>query len=107
MAHFSTAAPSPELVERVRDLYHKRVPDVRFLIPVLIGLSKVSIILFCHLKFCQQDNQSNSKALFFLILGLRIFFLKILRSEEGKKFKKITKFFFLFNLKHIWIGEKK
>ena len=37
----SSAAPSPELVERVRDLYHKRVPDVRFLIPVLIGLSKV------------------------------------------------------------------
>lgn len=37
------AAPSPELVERVRDLYHKRVPDVRFLIPVLIGLNKVSL----------------------------------------------------------------
>ena len=38
-----TAAPSPELVERVRDLYHKRVPDVRFLIPVLIGLNKVNL----------------------------------------------------------------
>ena len=37
-----TASPSPELVERVRDLYHKRVPDVRFLIPVLTGLAKVS-----------------------------------------------------------------
>ena len=36
-------APSPELVERVRDLYHKRVSDVRFLIPVLTGLSKVSL----------------------------------------------------------------
>lgn len=36
-----TASPSPELVERVRDLYHKRVPDVRFLIPVLTGLAKV------------------------------------------------------------------
>lgn len=34
--------PSPELVERVRDLYHKRVPDVRFLIPVINGLEKVS-----------------------------------------------------------------
>lgn len=33
--------PSPELVERVRDLYHKRVPDVRFLIPVINGLEKV------------------------------------------------------------------
>ncbi|XP_041035372.1 symplekin isoform X2 [Carcharodon carcharias] len=33
--------PSPELVKRVRDLYHKRVPDVRFLIPVLNGLEKV------------------------------------------------------------------
>lgn len=34
--------PSPELVERVRDLYHKRVPDVRFLIPVINGLEKVT-----------------------------------------------------------------
>lgn len=35
--------PSPELVERVRDLYHKRVPDVRFLIPVINGLEKVPL----------------------------------------------------------------
>ncbi|KAL8604874.1 hypothetical protein ACOMHN_028502 [Nucella lapillus] len=38
------AVPSPELVERIRDLYHKRVPDVRFLIPVLNGLSKKEVI---------------------------------------------------------------
>uniref|UniRef100_A0A3Q3QFV2 Symplekin n=1 Tax=Monopterus albus TaxID=43700 RepID=A0A3Q3QFV2_MONAL len=37
--------PSPELVERVRDLYHKRVPDVRFLIPVINGLEKNEVIL--------------------------------------------------------------
>lgn len=36
--------PSAELVSRVRDLYHKRVPDVRFLIPVLNGLSKKEVI---------------------------------------------------------------
>ncbi|XP_051538353.1 symplekin-like isoform X2 [Myxocyprinus asiaticus] len=36
--------PSPELVERVRDLYHKRVPDVRFLIPVINGLEKTEVI---------------------------------------------------------------
>uniref|UniRef100_UPI00398E4AEC symplekin n=1 Tax=Pristiophorus japonicus TaxID=55135 RepID=UPI00398E4AEC len=36
--------PSPELVKRVRDLYHKRVPDVRFLIPVLNGLEKKEVI---------------------------------------------------------------
>ena len=36
--------PSPELVSRVRDLYHKRVADVRFLIPVLNGLSKQEVI---------------------------------------------------------------
>ncbi|XP_070990586.1 symplekin isoform X1 [Oncorhynchus clarkii lewisi] len=35
--------PSPELVERVRDLYHKRVPDVRFLIPVINGLEKKEV----------------------------------------------------------------
>lgn len=36
--------PSAELVSRVRDLYHKRVADVRFLIPVLNGLSKKEVI---------------------------------------------------------------
>ncbi|XP_051631188.1 symplekin-like isoform X15 [Manacus candei] len=36
--------PSPELVRRVRDLYHKRLPDVRFLIPVLNGLEKKEVI---------------------------------------------------------------
>ena len=46
------------------------------------------------------------KALFFLILGLRIFFQNI-EVGGGKKIKiKITKTIFLFNLKHIWIGEK-
>ena len=45
---------------------------------------------------------------FFLILGLQIFFQNI-NVGGGKKIKlKITKKkFFLFNLKHIWIGEKK
>ncbi|GFS11752.1 symplekin [Elysia marginata] len=38
------AVPSPQLVERIRDLYHKRVPDVRFLIPVLNGLSKAEVM---------------------------------------------------------------
>ncbi|KAL2093476.1 hypothetical protein ACEWY4_010788 [Coilia grayii] len=37
-------APSPELVERVRDLYHKRVADIRFLIPVINGLEKTEVI---------------------------------------------------------------
>ncbi|CAF3368490.1 unnamed protein product [Rotaria sp. Silwood1] len=36
--------PSRDLVEKVRDLYHKRVSDVRFLIPVLTGLEKREII---------------------------------------------------------------
>lgn len=43
--HLSLAPPSPALVEKVRDLYQKRVSDVRFLIPVLIGLEKVGS---CH-----------------------------------------------------------
>ena len=47
-----------------------------------------------------------NKALFFLILGLRIFFQNI-KVGGGKKIKiKITKIIFLFNLKHIWTGEK-
>lgn len=36
--------PSAELVNRVRELYHTRVSDVRFLIPVLNGLSKNEVI---------------------------------------------------------------
>jgi len=41
---FFLALPSAELVSRVRNLYAKRVSDVRFLIPVLNGLAKVEII---------------------------------------------------------------
>uniref|UniRef100_A0A673JEH2 Symplekin-like n=1 Tax=Sinocyclocheilus rhinocerous TaxID=307959 RepID=A0A673JEH2_9TELE len=47
--------PSPELVERVRDLYHKRVPDVRFLIPVINGLEKVCLILYL-IKYINNQN---------------------------------------------------
>lgn len=35
--------PSPQLVQRVRDLYQTRVSDVRFLIPVLNGLTKKEV----------------------------------------------------------------
>ncbi|CAH2283271.1 symplekin isoform X2 [Pelobates cultripes] len=38
------APPSPELVKCVRALYQKRVPDVRFLIPVLNELSRREVI---------------------------------------------------------------
>ncbi|CAH0755472.1 unnamed protein product [Diatraea saccharalis] len=38
------APPSQELVSRVRELYATRVSDVRFLIPVLTGLSKKEIL---------------------------------------------------------------
>lgn len=39
-----SAAPSAELVARVRELYQTRVSDVRFLIPVLNGLTKKEVI---------------------------------------------------------------
>lgn len=38
------ASPSVELVKRVKELYHKRVSDVRILIPVLTGLEKKEVI---------------------------------------------------------------
>ncbi|XP_049875001.1 symplekin [Pectinophora gossypiella] len=38
------APPSPELVSKVRELYATRVSDVRFLIPVLSGLSNKEIL---------------------------------------------------------------
>jgi len=37
------ATPSPELVDKVRELYAHRVADVRFLIPVLTGLSRQEV----------------------------------------------------------------
>lgn len=36
--------PSPALVEHVRNIYQQRVPDVRFLIPVLNGLGKKEVL---------------------------------------------------------------
>ena len=55
----------------------------------------------CNIYFVKGD-----KALFFLILGIQIFFQNI-KVGGGKKIKiKITIFFFS-NLKHIWIREKK
>lgn len=37
--------PSPQLVQRVREMYNTRVSDVRFLIPVLNGLTKKEVRL--------------------------------------------------------------
>ena len=51
------------------------------------GKTLASVNISNYIKITQP-----CKALFFLILGLQIFFFKILRSEEGKKIKiKITK----------------
>lgn len=38
------ATPSLELVNKVRNLYATKLPDVRFLIPILTGLTKVIFI---------------------------------------------------------------
>ena len=38
------ATPSPELVDKVRELYAHRVADVRFLIPVLTGLTRQEVV---------------------------------------------------------------
>lgn len=35
--------PSLELVNKVRDLYNTRISDIRFLIPVLTGLTKSEV----------------------------------------------------------------
>ena len=43
-----TAPPSEALVCQVRELYNRRVSDVRFLIPVLTGLSKKEVIAVLH-----------------------------------------------------------
>ena len=61
----------------------------------------------CPSVMSAQGRLIRHQALFFLILGLRIFFQNIKVGGGKKIIIKITKNFFLFNLKHIWIGEKK
>lgn len=41
--------PSAQLVKRVRELYNTRVSDVRFLIPVLNGLTKQEVCSFINI----------------------------------------------------------
>ena len=53
---FLTDPPTPELVERVKELYQKRVSDVRFLIPVLNGLDKQHVISVLPKLITQSAN---------------------------------------------------
>lgn len=48
--------PTPELVQKVKELYNKRVSDVRFLIPVLNGLAKIEIIDVLPKLIAQSPN---------------------------------------------------
>ncbi|CAK1542923.1 unnamed protein product [Leptosia nina] len=63
------APPSPELVSRVRELYATRVSDVRFLIPVLNGLSKREIL--AALPKLIKLNPNVVKEVFNKLLGLQ------------------------------------
>ena len=57
--------PTNELVQKVKELYNKRVSDVRFLIPVLNGLQKHEIVevlpkLILHnsiTEYCERSIQ--------------------------------------------------
>ncbi|CAF3376193.1 unnamed protein product [Rotaria socialis] len=42
--HTQQMTPSRDIVENIQDLYYKRIPDVRLLIPILSGLGKCDII---------------------------------------------------------------
>ena len=53
---FSIDPPTPELVERVKELYQKRVSDVRLLIPVLNGLDKQQVITVLPKLITQSPN---------------------------------------------------
>jgi hypothetical protein len=62
---FFSAPPSPELVKRVRELYHRNSSDVRFLIPVLHGLQKVGgtqhvceVSHYLHVHTCMKSDGS-------------------------------------------------
>ncbi|CAH2041674.1 unnamed protein product, partial [Iphiclides podalirius] len=63
------APPSPELVSKVRELYATRVSDVRFLIPVLNGLSTREIL--AALPKLIKLNPAVVKEVFNKLLGLQ------------------------------------
>ena len=63
-------APTLELVEKVRNLYDKRLPDVRFLIPILTGLSKNEII--SALPQLIKLSQAVVKEVFNRLLGINV-----------------------------------
>lgn len=63
------APPSQELVSKVRELYATRVSDVRFLIPVLTGLSKKEIL--AALPKLIKLNPMVVKEVFNKLLGLQ------------------------------------
>ena len=48
--------PTNELVQKVKELYNKRVSDVRFLIPVLNGLQKHEIVEVLPKLITQSPN---------------------------------------------------
>jgi len=62
--------PSPKLVSNVRELYNKRLPDVRFLIPVLTGLTKKEII--SALPQLIKLSQAVVKEVFNRLLGINV-----------------------------------
>ena len=62
--------PSAQLVDNVRELYSKRLPDVRFLIPVLTGLTKKEII--SALPQLIKLSQAVVKEVFNRLLGKRL-----------------------------------
>nr|XP_009860228.1 symplekin [Ciona intestinalis] len=61
--------PSPSLVCKVRDLYQKRVPDVRFLIPVINGLEKYEVLAV--LPKLIKLNPTVVKGVFNRLLGIQ------------------------------------
>ncbi|KAJ6663539.1 hypothetical protein lerEdw1_009618 [Lerista edwardsae] len=72
--------PSPELVKRVRDLYHKRLPDVRFLIPVLNGLEKLPSTL----SFQKEVIQALPKLIKLNPIVVKEVFNRLLGTQHGE-----------------------
>jgi len=62
--------PSASLVDNVRELYAKRLPDVRFLIPVLTGLTKKEVI--AALPQLIKLSQAVVKEVFNRLLGINV-----------------------------------
>ena len=76
--------PTPELVDKFRNLYKDRSQDVRLLIPVLNGMKKQEVIQGKYLSLSKQYLHTYEKKYYFQIIS------HILIQDNDADFTDVT-----------------